>query len=396
MRICLHDFSGHPFQAELARKLAERGHEVVHTSAAEYVSGKGDLESDIPQLRFDQLVLDRPFEKYSPIARAKWERDYAAIAINQLRDGNFDAFISCNIPLLASHRISRWARRNNLPWVFWHQDVYSAAMSDELRARLPRPLAAPGARVLERMEAHLAKKALHVVAIGDAFTEVYDDWGVDPERVSVIPNWAPLDDITPQDRGNTQAMTLFSDDGGLRLLYAGTLGRKHNPGLLVDLMKRLRAAGVKAQLTVVSEGEAADDLRSADPDIRVVGFQPAEVLPMVLGSADVLIALLEPDATRFSIPSKVLSYMAAGRPILGLMPADNPAAVDISASGGFVGTPDESGVAGSIAWLTGLDQSAISSIGSRARATAEEKFDVNRVADQFERSLGQARPAPRN
>ena len=71
-------------------------------------------------------------------------------------------------------------------------------------------------------------------------------------------------------------------------------------------------------------------------------FQPAEDLPSVLSSADVLVALLEPDATKFSIPSKVLSYMAAGRPIVGLMPSDNPAAADITDCGGMVTDPTAS------------------------------------------------------
>ena len=63
--------------------------------------------------------------------------------------------------------------------------------------------------------------------------------------------------------------------------------------------------------------------------MRLLPFQPAEQLSEVLGSGDVLVALLEPGASKFSIPSKVLSYLAAGRPVLGIMPADNPAAVDI-------------------------------------------------------------------
>ncbi len=389
MRICLHDFSGHPFQAELARRLADRGHEVVHTSSAEYVSGKGDLAADDEsgRLTFVRLAVDRPYEKNSPRARLTWERAYAAAAIEQLRTSRFDVFISCNIPLLASHRIARWSRRHGLPWVFWHQDVYSAAMSDELRTRAPRPAAAVGARLLDRMEAYLARRASHVVAIGDAFTEVYDGWGVDPQRVSVIPNWAPLDDIRPRPRENPSSRLLFDDDQHLRLLYAGTIGRKHNPALLVELMQRLRAAGTPARLTVVSEGDAAADLAHRDPDLRVVGFQPAEALADVLGSADVLVALLEPDATRFSIPSKVLSYMAAGRPILGLMPSDNPAATDIVASGGHVGTPDVAGVEGSIAWLHALDTSSITDIGARARTVAEEKFDAERVTDRFDQIL---------
>lgn len=96
---------------------------------------------------------------------------------------------------------------------------------------------------------------------------------------------------------------------------------------------------VDARLIVVSEGEGADLIRNKASDfpvgtIRVVTFQPADCLPDLLGAGDVLVAILEPEASKFSIPSKVLSYLAAGRPILGLMPADNPAAEDITAAGG--------------------------------------------------------------
>ncbi len=40
MRILVHDYSGHPFQAQLSRELARRGHDVVHSTCTAYVSGK--------------------------------------------------------------------------------------------------------------------------------------------------------------------------------------------------------------------------------------------------------------------------------------------------------------------------------------------------------------------
>jgi len=394
MRICLHDFSGHPFQVELARRLAARGHDVVHVSSAEYVSGKGDLTAEDGQrLSFVRIEVDRPYEKHSPRARVTWERAYAAATIEQLTGGDFDVFIACNIPLLANHRISRWARRHGLPWVFWHQDVYSAAMSDELRTRLPAPLAAVGARVLDRMESYIARRAGHVVAIGDAFTAVYDGWGVDPVNVSVVPNWAPLDRIFPVERDNRRSADLFPSDPDLRLVYAGTLGRKHNPDLLAQLVDQLATRDCDAHMVVVSEGDGADlvaaSSAAAAGHLTVFGFQPAEDLPEVLSSADVLVALLEPDATRFSIPSKVLSYMAAGRPIVGLMPQDNPAASDIEQTGGLVVPPTTQGVAEAADWIASLaqDRGRIVEVGQRSRELAEARFDAEKVATTFDQIL---------
>ena len=118
-------------------------------------------------------------------------------------------------------------------------------------------------------------------------------------------------------------------------------------------------------------------------------FQPAEDLPSVLSSADVLVALLEPDATKFSIPSKVLSYMAAGRPIVGLMPSDNPAAADITDCGGMVTDPTAAGVVAAVDWLVVLadDRERQTAIGKRTRELAERKFQADDVAAKFEKIL---------
>lgn len=404
MRIDLHDFSGHPFQAELSRSLAAQGHDVQHLYCEQYVSGKGALartEGDADGLSFSGVSLDVAFEKYRPVQRVRYEIAYGREWIRRSSREPADMTIASNVPLISHFLWAMWAWARRRPWVFWHQDIYSAGLAAEARDRLPRPLGALAALVFERMERFCARTAHHVVAIGDGFATTYERWGVPSDRVSVIPNWAPLDRVFPTDRDNPRSQDVFAQGGSMRLLYAGTLGRKHNPLLLVDLLRAVRAHGVDASLTVVSEGEGADDLRGvaeAEPalGLRVLGFQPAEDLPDVLGSADVLVALLEPDATAFSIPSKVLSYMAAGRPILGLMPSDNPAAVDILDTGGHVGDPTCDGAIGAVEWLEKLagEPEIGRVIGSRARAVAEAKFHLPTITGRFLQILGRPARSP--
>ena len=71
-------------------------------------------------------------------------------------------------------------------------------------------------------------------------------------------------------------------------------------------------------------------------NLVLLDYQPYESLPDVLASADVLVAVLEPDAGRFSVPSKVLNYLCAGRPVLGVMPVENEAAATLLTSGAGV------------------------------------------------------------
>ena len=202
MKVTLHDFSGHPFQAELSRRLATAGHEVEHVSAEQYVSGKGHLSvrpGDSTTLSFTGIALDLPFQKYAPLARLRFERAYAREWIQRLKAQRPDVVIACNLPLVSMYLFARFARRARLPYVMWHQDIYSEGLSDELHRKFPRPVARLGARVFRRMEAYCARNAGHVVAIGDAFKTVYPDWGVKAQDVSVIPNWAPLDKVFPVD-----------------------------------------------------------------------------------------------------------------------------------------------------------------------------------------------------
>ena len=399
--IQVHDFAGHPFQAELSRELASRGLVVEHAYSAQYTSGKGVLErqpGDPDTLSFRAVESPRPFSKYTPIGRLMFERSFASTWIDQLTRQRPALVIACNVPLFALSRFSRFARRSGLPYVLWHQDIFSIALSEELERRLPHiplvphPIVGLGSRYFTRLERDIVASARRVVAIDDAFVRQYAAWGLDTSHVEVIPNWAPIDEIVPMERDNEWAKANLGRRDPLRLLYAGTLGRKHDPLLLVDLLYRLRERGVDAELTVVSEGEGADllaDTARARPAIadfvRLLPFQPAEQLSQVLGSGDVLVALLEPGASKFSIPSKVLSYLAAGRPVLGIMPANNPAAVDIERVGGCVVEPDPDGVATAVAWLESLngDPECMTELGGRSRELAVQRFGIDAIAKRF-------------
>ena len=407
MRIQMHDFSGHPFQAELSRELAARGHIVDHVYSTQYGSGKGTLEptaDDSPRLTFSPLTANQPFQKYSAVGRVKFERAYAAAWLEHLKRTPADCVVACNVPLFTLAQFQRAAARRKQPWMLWHQDLFSNAIAEELGRRLPGPAAVAGRAAVRRMEATVVRKATKVVAIGEEFRQAYRQWGLDTNHVTVIPNWAPLEEISPRPRDNAWSRQLLPGQQELRLLYAGTLGRKHNPLLLAGLLRSALEAGLPVRLIVASEGDGIEILRedlARDQTLPVtfLPFQPAAELPDMLGSADVLVTILEPGASRFSIPSKVLSSLAAGRPILGLMPEDNPAAGDILAADGFVGPPTDFGIAGAVGWLRQLyaDPAAAQRIGAKGRSLAESRFGIGPITDRFEtvfRLAAPGKPAP--
>lgn len=392
MRIHLQDFCGHPFQAQLSRGLARRGHSVSHTYAAQYPTGRGRLTTapdDPATLSITPVTVPVPFEKYSPRGRYRFESAYSRRLTRVLDRERPEVLITANVPLFVGGALTRYARSRRLPWVLWHQDVVSLAIGDEAARRLPASAVPIARRVVERIEKRALRQASAVVAIGDAFVDQYQRWGLHLPRVAVIPNWAPLDEIYPCPRDNGWSREHGLRGEAVRLVYAGTLGRKHNPELLVRLVDDLSSSGVDAELVVVSEGEGAEYVAGRARDranVRVLPFQPVERLSEVLSSADVLLTLLEPEASLFSVPSKVLSYLAAGRPLLGFVPAANPSSHDISSAGGAVVPPDGEGVRRGADWVRALagDPARLGRLGRQSRSHAERAFDIEATLDRFE------------
>jgi len=103
------------------------------------------------------------------------------------------------------------------------------------------------------------------------------------------------------------------------------------------------------------------------------------------------VTTLESDAAEFAVPSKVLSYLCAGRPQLLAAPGINLAAsvVQRSASG-IVVDPDhaEECIAG--VKRLAVDEGLRSSLGENARRYAEREFDISAIAARFEDILARA------
>jgi colanic acid biosynthesis glycosyl transferase WcaI len=274
--------------------------------------------------------------------------------------------------------------------VLWQQDIISVAIAAAATARLGaagRPIGV----IADRVERDIARKSKAIIAISDEFLSVLDDWGV-RERTTVIPNWAPLPELPNRPRNNAWAAE-HDLVGRKVVLYSGTLGIKHNPAVLVRIARLMQGEFPEGRVVVISEGlgrawlAERKALQGMD-NLLLLDYQPYENLPDVLGSADVLVAILEPSAGRYSVPSKVLTYLCAGRPIVAVIPGDNAAASVIRRSGGgVVVPPGVDMVAADVVLELLRDESRRVALGAAGRSYSEATFDVARIADRFESIL---------
>jgi glycosyltransferase involved in cell wall biosynthesis len=145
----------------------------------------------------------------------------------------------------------------------------------------------------------------------------------------------------------------------------------------------------KAVCVVLSQGVGRNWLererqRLGLANLYLYDYQPHASFPAVLATGDVLMAVLEPFASEFSVPSKILAYLCAGRPVLAAIPYTNQSAKLLAQTGaGTLVSPLEP-AAFVAAGLALMEDSALRDVQSRAaRRFAEENFDMNVVGARF-------------
>jgi len=389
-RILIHDYAGHPFQVQLSRELARRGYDILHLYFGNNNTPKGDLEkrvSDPRTLSMEGIYTKQPVQKYNYIKRWLQDLEYGNLLVARIKTFNPDFVLSANTPLEAQKKIMQACRMVGSKFIFWLQDLNGLASYRLLSRKIPILGNLIGCYHLQ-LERSMLQNSDRVVLISDDFKPIMEKWRVRQDLIKVIPNWAPLEDVPIREKINPWSIQKGISDK-FCILYTGGLGLKHNPNLLLQLALHYQDRG-DIRIVIVSEGTGSDWLRQKKDElglanIMLVDYQPFTQIPDILASGDILVAILEPDAAVFSVPSKVLTYLCAKRPLLLAVPSDNLAAkIVIDNNAGLVVPPgDVDAFVGSAEKLAN-DETLCGKYSRNARLYAEQAFEIKKICDQFE------------
>lgn len=399
MKILIHDYSGHPFQVQLSRTLAKRNHKVLHLYCSSFQTPRGivhELDTDNDNFSCRAIELSRPFEKYKFSKRIFQEIEYGNLLVKEIEKYKPDILISANNPLDPQRILLKYCKNNKIKFIFWLQDIYGYAIKKLLTKKLSIVGRAIGSYYM-RSEMSMLRQSDRIIIISEDFSDILQRARIHENKIKLIHNWAPLDELKMQDKDNVWSREHDLQDK-LCIVYTGTLGLKHNPELLVDIALALRDQS-HVRIVIVSEGLGADYLKTKKEEYKldnltVLDFQPFELIPEVMATADVLIAILDKEAGVYSVPSKVLTYHCAGRPLLLSVPRENLAARLVEGlETGIVVPPDRPDeFLRAVKRLIG-DEGLRKKYGKNARRYAESTFDIEKITDKFEeifRGMGES------
>ncbi len=220
----------------------------------------------------------------------------------------------------------------NRPVIVWLQDLYSQGSKEIFHRK----------RIVQRIISWVEKKTLtgadSVVVIHDSFKAIIEsELGVIGSKIEVIPNWSQFS-FKPK-LTKTETAKKF----GLRemptVLHAGNMGRKQ------ALEYAIEAAGQssKFQLILLGDGAMKATLQELGKDFDNVVFLPpvTEIdLSNLLNFADILLIHESSDTGKMAVPSKLTTYMRAGKPIIAATsPESNCAAEILKSASGIIVEP---------------------------------------------------------
>ena len=232
MRIAINDYAGFSFPLDLSSELSNRGHDVLHIFSEASGGPKASIDEGIHQkLKISNIDINT-VEKDNLLKRWLQERRYGDLAVKELDKWRPDVVISGNTPLEAQRKIIHWAGHCVVPSVFWLQDLLSIA-AESIISNVSRTLGRFAYAYLNGIETDTLSIADHIVAITDDFIPYLNQWNIDLDKVSIIPNWGPIERIPVLPRINP-----FSKNHGLNekfvILYCGTLGKKQDIQLITN------------------------------------------------------------------------------------------------------------------------------------------------------------------
>lgn len=310
-----------PLFTMLCQELVRRGHEVTAlTAVPHYPSGK--VSKAYRGMKLHRTVENGVRVIRVPLPSVNRARLYQRLIqfltyqVNALYFGwrlNCDVLISITPSLEVWLPIIFFTVIKRKPLIYSVHDVYpdSGIKLGIFRYKIVT-------KMVTLLEKSYAKRATLVRILSKSFEDGVKRLGVHNSRIRLIYDWVDTDLIKPLPKRNTFSIKNGLDDCFV-VLYAGNIGYSQGLEIVLEAAKILEKENIR--FLFIGEGVAKKSLMETSsalvlPNITFLPFQPREHLPEVLATADISLVILRKGMGYNSLPSKTLSILASGRPIV--------------------------------------------------------------------------------
>ncbi len=246
-------------------------------------------------------------------------------------------------------------------------------------------------RITAWMERLLYNHAVHILALTHGIAADIVRRGWPASRVEALPCGVDVRALAPDDRLREVQRNVLKWQGRFVVLYFGALGQANNLSVILAAARRL-APTTDILLAVVGDGIRRKWLQERAREegldnLEIIDAVPKSEAAAYLNAADACVVTLQ-DLPVFegAIPTKLVEYMACGKPVLCGVRGEAQRIVEGAGAGICFAPDDEAGLCEGIDLLK-ADVSLGRSMGERGRALVLAEFDDVRRHSRLEEAL---------
>ncbi|TAK70413.1 MAG: glycosyltransferase WbuB [Actinomycetota bacterium] len=373
-----------PYTTDLARQLVQLGANVtVVTGMPHYPAWRLDpaYRRRLFTTEHDAGVTVLRCRHYVPgsmdaVRRAWYEASFGLSSLLRTLPVRADAVIAVSPALSGIGVAAAASKRSSAPLGLLLQDVMGAAAAQSGVLGGSRV-----ARLTASAEAHLVRQADLVGVISTSFVGPVAAYGVAADRIRLLPNYSQAHvDV----RDQAAARRRLGWPAGFCVTHTGNMGLKQDLGNLIEAARLLDG---RATVRLVGDGSQRGDLelQAADvPSVQFVDPVSDEAYADVLAASDVLVVNERPTVRDMSLPSKLTSYLAAGRAVVAAAVSEGATAFALRDSGAsiLVDAGNPAALAQALSSLAD-DPAARASLGSAATRYAAQHLSRAAALDRY-------------
>lgn len=387
---------------DLTEELSRRGHEVtVLTGQPNYP--EGDI---FPAYRADPAAFSRfgdvPVVRVPVIPRRQssiWLLlNYLSFAVSasllgvwKLRRRPFDAiFVFQTSPITAALPAIVLRRLKRAPMLMWILDLWPDTLAAIGVVKSPRLL-----NLVGKLVSFVYKHCDRILVQSRAFTEKVAALAGGTERIRYFPGWA--ESVFAADTSAAVADELFPYAGDFKILFAGNIGEAQDFPAILDAAEVLKDVP-QLRWMVVGDGRAAPQVREEiarrglQDVVVLLGRYPLDRMPAFFAGANALLVTLRAEPIwSMTIPGKVQSYLAAGKPLLAMIDGEGGRVVAESGAGLVAPAGDGAALAQQVLRLIATDPGQRAQMGWAGMAYGRREFGRDTLVDAFESWIEECR-----
>jgi glycosyltransferase involved in cell wall biosynthesis len=216
-------------------------------------------------------------------------------------------------------------------------------------------------------------------------------------EIFVLPNPAERH-VFFQNRSIEIPQSLNQMVGKFNVVFAGNIGNNQSIQTIVEAAELIKQHK-KIQIVMVGSGSYSERLKCEIEErflnnLIAVGRYGAESMPSIFDRSDALLVTLgAKENLGWTVPCKIQTYMAAGRPIIGSINGEGKLVIEASGAGLTADAEDPVGLANCIIRLFEMDPLIRAAMGKAGRQYAENNYHPQKISQilisHFRSTLGE-------